>query len=144
MKEARPGFAATAAEQRIRSAGERLTAPRAAVLATLIGAGHALTHHEIEEALRPGPAVDRVTVYRVLEWLVAIGLAHRIAGDDRVWRFTATVQGRHGSHAHFTCSECGKVVCLQDVKVPAAARMPRGFLSREVALTIKGLCAACH
>ena len=144
MKSTRRTPADTTAVQLIRGAGERLTGPRSAVLAALIGAGHALTHHEIEEALRPGPAVDRVTVYRVLDWLLAIGLAHRIAGDDRVWRFTATVQGRHRSHAHFTCSECGKVVCLRDVKVPSAARMPRGFLSREVELTIKGLCAACH
>ena len=144
MKSARPTPSAAAAQRLIRGAGQRLTSPRAAVLAALIGAEQALTHHEIEAALPAGVAVDRVTVYRVLEWLVDIGLAHRIAGDDRVWRFNASGQGRHKRHAHFTCSECGKVVCLKDVKVPAAARMPRGFVSREVELTIKGLCAACH
>lgn len=144
MKSPRPSPHAAAAERLIRGAGQRLTAPRAAVLAALIRAEQALTHHEIEEALRAGIAVDRVTVYRVLEWLVAIRLAHRIAGDDRVWRFNASAQGRHKSHAHFTCSECGKVVCLQDVKVPPAARVPRGFVPKEVELTIKGLCAACH
>ena len=144
MKASRRTIHAIAAERLIRGAGERLTAPRAAVLAALIRADQALTHHEDEDALRAGPAVDRVTVYRVLEWLVDIGLAHRIAGDDRVWRFNATGDGRHKSHAHFTCFECGKVICLQDVKVPPAARVPRGFVSKEVELTIKGLCAACH
>ncbi len=144
MKSARPSPHAVAAERLIRDSGERLTGPRAAVLAALIRAEQALTHHEIEADLRPGPAVDRVTVYRVLEWLVDIGLAHRIAGDDRVWRFNATGRGLHKRHAHFTCFECGKVICLRGVKVPPAARVPRGFLSREVELTIKGVCAACH
>jgi Fur family ferric uptake transcriptional regulator len=144
MKSPRAPDHAAAAERLIREAGERLTAPRGAVLAALIRAEEALTHHEVEEALPARLAVDRVTVYRVLEWLVDIGLAHRIAGDDRIWRFNATGLGRHKSHAHFTCFECGKVICLQDVKVPPAARMPRGFVPREVELTIKGLCSACH
>ncbi len=132
-----------AAEQRIRAAGERLTGPRAAVLALLLGSDVALTHHEIETALRAGPRVDRVTVYRVLDWLVALGLAHRIPGDDRTWRYRAN-RDRHGPHAHFTCSSCGRTVCLEDVAVPSRVKVPKGFLPQKVDLTVQGLCAACH
>ncbi len=130
------------AERRIRASGERLTAPRAAVLAALIGSGRALTHHEIGQALRRR-AVDRVTIYRVLEWLTASGLAHRIAGDDRVWRFVASRPGA-GAHAHFTCSSCGRTICLDRVAVRAPSRVPRGWVLREVEMNLKGLCASCH
>jgi Fur family transcriptional regulator, ferric uptake regulator len=133
-----------AAQERIRAAGERLTGPRAAVLGLLLGSDTALTHHEIEAGLRAGPRVDRVTVYRVLDWLVDLGLAHRIHGDDRIWRFRANRHPAHGPHAHFTCSRCGKTVCLDDVAVPARVKVPKGFLPQKVDLTVQGLCAACH
>ena len=133
-----------AAQGRIRATGERLTTPRAAVLAALLGSESALTHHEVEAALPPDLAVDRVTVYRVLDWLVSLGLAHRIPGEDRTWRFRANRDDSHGPHAHFTCSRCGKTVCLDDVAVPPGVKVPRGFLPKEVELTVKGLCAACH
>lgn len=133
-----------AARDRIRAAGERLTAPRAAVLGVLLGSDTALTHHEIEEALRPGHDADRVTVYRVLDWLVALGLAHRIPGEDRTWRFRASRGPAHAPHAHFTCSGCGRTVCLEDVAVPRALQLPRGYRSQKVELTVSGLCASCR
>lgn len=133
-----------AAQGRIRAAGERLTAPRAAVLAALLGSDTALTHHEVEETLRAATPVDRVTVYRVLDWLVGLGLAHRIPGEDRTWRFRANGDSSHGPHAHFTCSSCGKTVCLENVSVPPRVDLPRGFLPKKVELTVQGLCAACH
>jgi Fur family ferric uptake transcriptional regulator len=132
------------ARRRIRAAGERLTAPRAAVLGALLASDTALTHHELERVLQPVLDVDRVTVYRVLDWLVALGLAHRIAGDDRAWRYRATRGPPHATHAHFTCRACGRTVCLEDVAVPSAVRLPRGYRSQKVDLTVSGLCAACR
>jgi Fur family transcriptional regulator, ferric uptake regulator len=131
------------AQKLIRAAGERLTSPRSAVLATLLASDEALSHHDIEERLRGVLSVDRVTVYRVLDWLTATGLAHRIAGDDRTWRFNAS-RGQRGPHAHFTCSACGKTLCLAEVPVKVALKMPRGFVSREVELSVRGLCSQCH
>ena len=133
-----------AAQGRIRACGARLTAPRAAVLAVLLGSETALTHHEVEDALRASLPVDRVTVYRVLDWLVALGPAHRIPGEDRTWRFRASRDAAHGPHAHFTCSSCGKTVCLEDVAAPPSVKLPRGFVPQKVELTVQGLCAACH
>jgi Fur family ferric uptake transcriptional regulator len=145
MTKALPAHAARIpeAQGRIRAASERLTGPRAAVLAVLLASRQALSHHDIEAALKGRHAVDRVTVYRVLEWLVELGLAHRIAGDDRTWRFHASGDAGH-PHAHFTCSQCGKTVCLDDVAVPRPVKVPKGYVSREVRLNITGLCASCH
>jgi Fur family transcriptional regulator, ferric uptake regulator len=76
-----------AAESIIRATGDRLTRPRVLVLTYLMSLSRAASHADVLAALSAHKAMDRVTVYRVLEWLVDVGVAHRISGDDRVWRF---------------------------------------------------------
>ena len=131
------------AERLIRDAGARVTRPRIGVLAILLDAPRALTHHEVETRMRHSLTVDRVTVYRVLEWLVANGLAHRIAGDDRVWRFNAAESGHADAHAHFECNVCRRVVCLEEMPTPRRVPLPAGYRPQQVAVTVKGLCATC-
>jgi Fur family ferric uptake transcriptional regulator len=127
---------------RIHATGARATPARIAVLALLEGAERALSHREIEEALAAG--FDRVTLYRVLDWLVESGLAHRITDPDRVFRFSLAAPGNaaHAEHAHFRCEACGKVFCLADIPVPAPT-LPKGFASRAVEYCITGQCARC-
>ena len=132
------------AEKLLAERGVRTTRARIDVLSVLLAAGQALTHHEVEGRLKKGHDVDRVTLYRVLEWLTEQGIAHKLSGDDRVWRFS--VSGRAhaatGAHAHFQCSDCGKVICLDEARMPAIS-LPRGFRRREVEVTVKGSCDAC-
>ncbi len=139
---------AAAASGMIRAGGLRSTAARLAVLETLLAAERALTHHEIAARLDCRPPVNRVTLYRVLEWLVRHQLAHKIADEDRVWRFNASPpaesdRDRH-RHAHFRCRRCGGVTCLESIPTIFALSLPAGFQSQEVELTIRGLCAACN
>ena len=128
------------AEKRLAATGERVTEPRRRVLQTLIAADQALSHTDIEQCLEPEP-LDRVTLYRVLEWLVERGLAHRYAGADRVWRFMAS-DSRHEAHAHFQCERCGKVRCLSEIG-EAAVDVPRGYRARRTEVTVKGDCPDC-
>lgn len=131
------------ASEMLRQAGERATPARVTVLDVLLGAAHAQTHQEIEESARKrGLAADRVTVYRVLDWLVARRYAHRIAGEDRVWRFNAAGPGAH-AHAHFRCTCCGQVFCLNDLEPGLGYTLPRGFKFERAELTIQGLCPEC-
>jgi Fur family ferric uptake transcriptional regulator len=131
------------AEVLIRGTGARVTAPRIEVLAALLAADRALTHQELEQRVDRGRGMDRVTIYRVLEWLTGQELAHRIAGDDRTWRFNAAGQGHDGEHAHFQCNACNTVLCLEDFSPSPAIRLPKGFRSQHVELTVRGLCAKC-
>ena len=136
---------ALSAQSRLAALGARATRSRIDVLATLIAAERALTHHEIEARLERGRDVDRVTLYRVLDWLTAQGLAHKLSGDDRVWRFSLTGPGNAAgghAHAHFQCSDCGKVICLEEARLPAIS-LPRGFKRRAVEVTVKGSCDEC-
>ena len=131
------------AEDAVRSTGARMTRPRVMVLAVLFEAERALTHAEVEARLPRAAEVDRVTVYRVLEWLVDNRLAHKIAGEDRIWRFNAATHAHAGPHAHFQCNDCGDVICLEEAGAKPAVKLPAGYKQQQVELTIKGLCADC-
>jgi Fur family transcriptional regulator, ferric uptake regulator len=129
------------AKERLRAHGARLTDARVRVLASLLRAERALSHHELEALLAP---IDKVTLYRVLDWMVAQGLAHRVAGLDRAWRFAA-VETAHADHAHFQCSRCGDTRCLSEVRLPrrSVLAVPRGYRPEGLELTVKGACPSC-
>ncbi len=131
------------AETLVRRTRARVTRARVAVLATLLAAERALTHHEIERRIKRNLGIDRVTVYRVLEWLTARDLAHKISDDDRVWRFNAAKKEHGRRHAHFKCNSCGGVTCLDKAMTVRSVLVPSGFRSQEIELTVKGLCAGC-
>jgi Fur family transcriptional regulator, ferric uptake regulator len=133
----------TLAQARLAALRQRVTTPRVQVLAALLAAQRPLSHQEVDQAVAGG--LDRVTIYRVLDWLVAQGLAHRMAGEDRVFRY-ASGNDAHAAHGHFTCSSCGTVLCMGDAPQLAqlAARLvPKGATSRKVELNVFGQCARC-
>ena len=103
--------------------------------------GLTLTHSEIELALG-APAIDRVTLYRVLDWLVDSGLAHKSADASRVFRYSAAAAGEHTTHVHFRCEHCGGVFCLEAAP-PAAPRLPAGFSLTRMDFDLRGCCARC-
>ena len=139
----------SSAEHALREKGERITQPRVAVLSVLMAAGHAVSHLDVAHELSTHKPVDRVTVYRVLEWLTQLGLAHRIACDDRVWRFmrnapaTVPADKHPHEHAHFTCTQCGHMSCLESVPSKLQFQLPKGYQTQEIDLMIRGVCAAC-
>lgn len=131
------------AEQLIQNAGLRPSLIRIAVLGVLLGADDALSHAEIMEHLQPVGAFDRVTVYRVLDWLVEKGLAHKVAGAGRVWRFQVTRHETMHCHAHFLCNRCGKIFCLPDVQPALPKQIPANFCAESIELNITGICSDC-
>lgn len=125
----------------IRQAGARATPARVRVLLLLRVAPAALSHHEIEQALG-NLALDRVTLYRVLDWLVERGLAHRQTDAQRLFRFSAAAAGEHAAHTHFRCEDCGRVFCLEAAP-PTAPSLPAGFALSRIELDLRGRCAQC-
>jgi Fur family ferric uptake transcriptional regulator len=129
------------AAEHIRRRGARATPGRIRVLRLLREAPVPLSHAEIEARLG-GTALDRVTLYRVLDWLVDSGLAHRSADAGRVFRFSAAPAGEHAAHAHFCCESCGGVFCLE-AALPAAPVLPSGFSLTRMGFDLRGTCARC-
>lgn len=139
-----------AARARLRGMGSRVTEPRVRVLAALMQGAEPLSHQAVCDALPDDSGIDRVTVYRVLDWLVAGGVVHKTAGADRVFLFSlaehdAAREAAHRSHSHFHCTQCGRDFCLEAAEPPAMpkAALPAGFAADHAELTIKGCCADC-
>ncbi|WP_439889688.1 Fur family transcriptional regulator [Ralstonia sp. 25C] len=138
------------ARARLRGLGSRVTEPRVRVLAVLMEGAEPLSHQAVCDALPDDSGIDRVTVYRVLDWLVAGGIVHKTAGADRVFRFSlaehdAAREAAHRSHSHFHCMQCGRDFCLEAAEPPVMpkAALPAGFAADHAELTIKGCCADC-
>lgn len=132
------------AEEMIRRTGDRATNNRIYILSVLLAEQQALTHREIEERVSIKQQLDRVTLYRVLEWLNKRNLAHKIPSDDRVWRFRVNTVAHPHHHAHFKCTRCTKVTCLkEEPDLDFNPLLPIGYLFQEAEITVKGLCAEC-
>ena len=137
------------AEALVREASVRVTDARVKVLAALLGTGRAMSHQDVQDSFA---GMDRVTLYRALDCLTDAGLAHKIAGDDRVFRYSAGADhGEHAStqHGHFKCTRCAKVFCLDGPAEAEALQealqksLGKGFRSHDLEFTIKGWCADC-
>lgn len=128
-----------AAEQ-LRAAGIKVTPARVRVLEVLAAAARPASHAELDACL----GLDRVTLYRVLDSLVACGLAVRSLDDRGVFRFSAVeARRRHAEHAHFRCNDCGAVFCL-DAPPPPPPKLPRGFRADVVEVDVRGTCVSCR
>ena len=159
------GQAWSQAETILRLAAIRVTAARLSVLSALLDTRRALSHQEIQSAL---PGMDRVTLYRALDCLSAAGLVHKIAGDDRIFRYNtgsdhqahAAMRGIGHQHGHFKCTRCDQVFCLDEeqrcknqahhhpslaeqLQASLQATLGKGFQNHDIELTIKGWCATC-
>lgn len=130
------------ANQIIQDAGLRPTANRLAVLETLLKSDNPLSHQELLNALSGSHDFDRVTLYRVLDWLGDNGIVHKVAGENRAWRFQLNHHSASHAHAHFECVDCGKIFCLDDVS-PRTPKLPKDFRAESIELNIKGHCGEC-
>lgn len=134
-KESREGVARSL----ISAAGGRVTRPRVVALMALVEAGRTVSHADLHRRL---PEVDRVTLYRTLEWLVEQHLAHRVADADGVRRYGPSLPRDEHRHPHFHCKRCGLTTCLEQVHNPPI-KLPGGFESGDVEILVKGLCKTC-
>lgn len=146
------------AEQLMMEAGLRPTKARTAVLNALLNSHTALSQPEILSVLQGVKEIDRVTVYRVLDWLQENALIHKISTDDRAWKYQLNSPKRsfktassaspgmlnnHG-HAHLHCQSCGTVLCIHEL----AAHIPQAIFDTyqvsHIEISLKGLCPDCQ
>jgi len=131
------------AMQLMTEAGQRPTAARLAVLNVLIEAKNALAHAEIIDLLSAGYHYDRVTIYRVLDWLTDNHLVHRIPSDDRAVKFQVSLAHTPHQHAHLHCTQCHKIICLDELQPSVSKQISKQFQIESVDMIIKGRCPDC-
>jgi Fur family zinc uptake transcriptional regulator len=124
--------------------GQTWTPGRARIYDLLVRAERPIGAYELLQALsRPSYAAKPPTVYRALEFLVRVGLAHRI---ESLNAFVAC-DGHHGRSAieFLICDCCGRAQeCELEIDQTAfAAASARGFKPNRLVLEVHGVCPDC-
>lgn len=121
--------------------GERLTPVRKRVLELVIDAARPVKAYDLLEALKPGPgAAKPPTVYRALDFLMSLGLVHKIEALNAYIGCTHTHDD--GSAELFICSDCGSVEERHGNALDTSA--PEGFMIDRSVIEHFGHCANCH
>ncbi|WP_343079859.1 Fur family transcriptional regulator [Ostreiculturibacter nitratireducens] len=135
----------TRAEALAKANGARLTPVRRRTLEILLEAHRAMGAYEVLERLAAeGFGKQPPVAYRALDFLVEIGLAHRIR---RLNAFTACMHpGEAHSPAFFICRKCDHLAEAPAAAVRAAlesAAEKLGFTIERTNVEALGLCPAC-
>jgi Fur family transcriptional regulator, ferric uptake regulator len=150
-----PSPRVAAAVDRLRSAGERVTPARYAVLLVVDAADLADEHLTAEQigtrVADVEPGIHRATVYRTLTSLVECGvLSHvHLGGTATVYHLTdqEPEHGHDHGHAHVQCHVCGRVLDVApDVfdEVAARLRADLGFTLDTGHAALLGTCRDCR
>lgn len=122
--------------------GVRWTAQRERALELLIGAGGPVKAYDLVPTFKAGASTAPATIYRALETLVELGVAHRIPSLNA---FTACYASEESHSASFLiCDCCGGV---EEVALPTAdlltAIKASGFTASALTIEAAGRCARC-
>ncbi len=130
--------------QKIRDRGYRMTPQRQIVLDTVCAHGGHATASEIYDSVNAQqPAINRATVYRILDFLCELQL---VAKADIGGRTIFEVVG-DSPHHHLVCRQCEQMTSLEDHHFDEIARHlleEHGFEADLSHLAITGLCAECR
>lgn len=130
------------AHERLREAGYRSGAARAAVIDLLEGESCCVSAADVHGALRA--RVGLASVYRVLESLHEVGSVRRVDVGDGVARYEPL---RKEHHHHLVCTECGKVEAFDDPALERAIRRVEaqsGYAVETHDVVLQGACDSCR
>ncbi|MGW9112770.1 Fur family transcriptional regulator [Microbacterium sp. NPDC055683] len=131
------------AEEAIRGAGLRITAPRRAAYDALAGLPHARADEIFERVRATIPGTSLQAVYNVLGDFVDAGLARRIEPSGQPGLFELRVGD---NHHHVVCTSCGRVDDIDCIVGDAPCLHPAhdtGFRIQVAEVTFWGLCPDC-
>ena len=134
------------AERACERRGSRLTGQRRDVLNCVAQSHSAVGAYDIIERMAArGPRPAPITVYRVLDFLEAHGLVHKIESRNA---FVACTHAHDGEPAALMiCEACGLVAERDVPPVFAAldkAAVSQGFAPRRMVVEVTGTCRQCQ
>ena len=134
------------AEARCAAADERLTPARLAAYAELLASDTPVTAYELIALLedRQQRKIAPLTVYRHLDFLIRVGLVHRLESTQ------SYLPCDHPEHAHesqyLLCSSCGQADEVESKSLESLLHEiadQRGFQPQNTVVEVKGLCGKC-
>lgn len=133
------------AEALCRERGARLTEQRKIVLQLLCVSDRPLSAYELLDRMRgvvknPTPP----TVYRVLDFLLEQGLAHKL---ESLHAYVGCIHPDHPHAGQFLiCDQCGEVAEVEDPNVAKSLKATGkaiGFRTKRPVVELLGTCAQC-
>jgi Fur family ferric uptake transcriptional regulator len=132
-------------ETYLRERGQKMTAPREAVLDAFLRLERHVTAEELLSAARRiDPSIGQATVFRTIKLLAEAGLAREACPDEGARRYEHAY--RHAHHDHLICLGCGKVVEFRDPaieKAQEAIYRAHGYKPSGHRLELQGYCPSC-
>ncbi|PDW02364.1 Fur family transcriptional regulator [Candidatus Viridilinea mediisalina] len=128
----------------MRAEGQRITAPRLAIIAWIADQERPFSAEALTLALAKHPAgVGRATAYRAVEWLREHRWLARIQTDRGDYTYARTLPGHHH---HAICTRCGTTLMLEGCG--AIERLTQllareGFEVQGHLLELFGRCRRC-
>jgi len=122
----------------------RVTAMRLLIYRFLAKKAAAVTLSDIEYAFEKA---DRTTLYRTIKTFEEKDIVHQIDDGTGITKYALCEKGCNCEietdlHLHFHCNNCGETICLTEYKIPQI-KVPKGFVSENVNLVVKGICDKC-
>jgi Fe2+ or Zn2+ uptake regulation protein len=132
---------------RLKESGLRITEPRKQVVQVLASTRKPLGAYAIKDrVVENGGKIDVVSVYRILNALADIGLAHHIGAVDGYLACTAGHAHEHETQ-HLICKSCG---CVEEIDIPGdamkaidSAGKKGGFKRVRARVEVLGTCSHC-
>ena len=124
----------------------RPTTLRLQVLEILGSADRAWQAQEILAAVRARRSVNKVTIYRILDDLVKLGLVRKLPTEGAAAYYELACE-HYPPHPHFQCQACGEIQCLEPValeRVWQEIKGPLGNRADRLEIRVAGLCHKCR
>ena len=134
------------AEARCSEAGERLTPARLGAYAELLASKRPVTAYELIALLedRQQRKIAPLTVYRHLDFLIRVGLVHRLESTQ------SYLPCDHPEHEHesqyLLCSSCGQADEVESKPLENLLQKiadQHGFQTEDAVVEVRGLCGDC-
>jgi len=142
-----PGTMVSRAETLCRARGVQFTALRREVLEAVAASERPPGAYDLAERLsRPGRRVAPVSVYRALDFLMELGLVHRIASRN-AFVPCAHEHGAGENVVFLICRTCGGVdeTTSPEVETSLGQTLARaGFTPAHSILEVEGDCGTCR
>lgn len=129
-----------------RRRGVRWTSQRQAIVDTFLASKGHLSVEDLHKLVRASdPTVSAATVYRTVNLLVELGVAHKRHFGGSSAAFESALDREH--HDHLVCLGCGQITEFNHAPIEemqVAVAQLHGFTLLHHRMDLYGLCAACR
>ena len=130
----------------LRVRGYKATKPRKLVLEVLEETRKPITPYDIQEILRArGKYLNHVTIYRTLDLLCGLDLAHKMLSGGGFVR--CSLDAVEGCHRFMVCQDCGAIQEFADKRLCQKENefaQNLGFHTEHHLSEFSGLCSRCQ